>query len=131
MAQQEPQSGKTQKSSSSNPGGPEFGVMAKKQFEELAEVQSEFMENIREANQKCLDRMQSEAALASEFVAKLTASHSISDTTTACQEWGKRRMELFTEDGKRLMTDSQKFMEKAARLLSNGWLSNGRTGGST
>jgi hypothetical protein len=37
-------------------------------------------------------------------------------------------MELFTEDGQRLMTNSQKFTEKAAQFLSNGWLSNGRSG---
>jgi len=88
------------------------------------------LEEIREANQNWLDRIQSEAALASEFTSKLTASHSIADTTTACQEWAKRRMELFSEDGQRLMTNSQKFMERAAQFLSNGWLSNGRSGGS-
>jgi hypothetical protein len=76
------------------------------------------LEEIREANQNWLDRIQSEAALASEFTSKLTASHSIADTTTACQEWAKRRMELFTEDGQRLMTNSQKFMERAAQFLS-------------
>jgi hypothetical protein len=39
-------------------------------------------------------------------------------------------MELFTEDGQRLITNSQKLMEKAAQFLSNDWLSNGRNGGS-
>jgi hypothetical protein len=104
--------------------------MATKRFEELAEVQSDLLEEIREANQNWLDRIQLEATLTSEFSSKLIASHSIADTTTACQEWAKRRMELFTEDGQRLMTNSQKFMEKAVQLLSNGWLSNGRAGGS-
>ena len=74
--------------------------------------------------------MQSEATLASDFSSKLIASHSIADTTTACQEWAKRRMELFTEDGQRLMANGQKFMENTTQFLSNGWLLNGRTGGS-
>jgi hypothetical protein len=108
---------------------PEMAAMRKKRLEELAKIQSELLEEIREANQNWFDRMQSEAILASEFSSKLTASHSIADTTMACQEWAKRRMELFTEDGQRLMTNSQKFMEKAAQFLANGWLSNGRTGG--
>jgi gas vesicle protein len=119
-----------EKASSLNPPPPAIAAIAKKRFEELAEIQSDLLEEIREANQDWLDRMQSEATLASEFSAKLTASHSIADTTTACQEWAKRRMELFTEDGQRLMTNSKNFMEKAAQFLSNGWLSNGRTGGS-
>jgi Phasin protein len=109
---------------------PAMPAMGKRRFEELAKIQADLLEEIREANQNWLDRMQSEATLASEFSSKLTASHSIVDTTAACQEWAKRRMELFTEDGQRLMTNSQKFMEKATRSLSNGWLSNGRTGGS-
>jgi hypothetical protein len=121
---------RAEKPSSLYPAPPAIAAMAKKRFEELAEIQSDLLEEIREANQSWLDRMQSEATLASEFSSKLTASHSIADTTTACQEWAKRRMELFTEDGQRLMANSQKFMEKAAQFLSNGWLSNGRTGSS-
>jgi hypothetical protein len=121
---------RAEKLSSLNPAPPAIDAMAKKRFEELAEIQSDLFEEIREVNQNWLDRMQSEATLASEFSSKLIASHSIADTTTACQQWAKRRMELFTEDGQRLMTNSQKFMEKAAQWLSNGWLSNGRTGGS-
>ena len=121
---------RAEKLSSLNGVPPVIAAIANKRFEELAEVQSELLEEIREANQNWLDRIQSEAALASEFTSKLTASHSIADKTTACQEWAKRRIELFTEDGQRVMTNSQKFMEKAAQFLSNGWLSNGRIGGS-
>ena len=121
---------RAEKPSSLNPAPPAIAAMGKKRFEELAKIQSDLLEEIHEANQNWLDRIQSEAALASEFTSKLTASHSIADTTTACQEWAKRRMELFTEDGQRLMTNSQKFMERAAQFLSNGWLSNGRSGGS-
>ena len=118
---------RAEKLSSLNPTPPAIATMAKKRFEELAEIQSDLLEEISEASQNWLDRMQSEATLASEFSSKLTASHSIAGTTAACQEWAKRRMELFTEDGQRLMTNSQKFMEKAAQFLSNGWLSDGRT----
>jgi hypothetical protein len=123
-------SARAEKLPSLNPAPPAIAAMATKRLEELAEVQSDLLEEIREANQNWLDRIQLEATLTSEFSSKLTASHSIADTTAACQEWAKRRMELFTEDGERLMNNSQKFMEKAVQLLSNGWISNGRTGGS-
>jgi len=121
---------RAEKPSSLNPAPAMAAAMGKKRFEELAKIQSDVLEEIREANQNWLDGMQSEATLASEFSSELTASHSIVDTTAAYQEWAKRRMELFAEDGQRLMTNSQKFMEQAAQFLSNGWLSNGRTGGS-
>ena len=129
MNQKEASAG-AEKPSSLNPAPPAIAAMGKKRFEELAKIQSDLLEEIHEANQNWLDRMQSELTLASEFSSKLTASHSMADTTTACQEWAERRMELFTEDGQRLMANSQKFIEKAAQFLSNGWLSNGRTGGS-
>ena len=128
MAQQETQANQP---SPTGPGSPEVAAMAMKGFEGLAEVQTEFMKHIRDANQKCLEHMQSEAALASEFMSKLTASHSASDTAAAFQDWGKRRIELFTEDGQRLMAEGQKLMEKAARLFSNGMTSSGRSGGGT
>ena len=118
---------RAEKPSSLNPAPPAIAAMGKKRFEELAKIQSDLLEEIHEANQNWLDRMQSEVTLASEFSSKLTASHSMADTTTACQEWAERRMELFTEDGQRLMANSQKFIEKAAQFLSNGWLSDGRT----
>lgn len=128
MAQQETQSNKPLPT---GPGSPEIAAMAMKGLEGFAEVQTEFMKNIREANQKCLEHMQSEATLASEFISKLTASHSPSDTAAAFQDWGKRRMELLTEDGQRMMAEGQKLMEKAARLFSNGLSPSGRSGGST
>ena len=131
VTQKEASHGKAEKLSSLNPASPEFVEMAKKNLEQLTTIQSDLLEEIRDANQKWLDRIQSEAALASEFTSKLATSHSIADTTMACQEWLKRRVELFTEDGKHLMTDSQKFMEKAARFFPIGWFSNGRTGGSS
>jgi hypothetical protein len=129
MTQTEASAGRAEKLSSLNPASQAFAAMTKKRFEELAEVQSTLLEELRDANQNWLARMQSEATLASEFTSKLAGSHSVADTTTACQEWAKQRMELLTEDGKQLMINSQKFMEKTAQVLSNGWLSNGRTGG--
>ena len=64
-------------------------AMGKKRFDELANIQSDLLEVIREANQNWLDRMQSEATLASEFSSKLTASHSIADTTAALPGMGE------------------------------------------
>ncbi len=103
--------------------------MAKTGFEKLSEAQSELIEEIRDAGQVWLDRVQSETAIASEFTSKLAASRSISDAAAACQEWTKQHVELFAEDSKRLMAGSQKFMTKAARRFANGGPKNGSAKG--
>jgi hypothetical protein len=130
MTQEDSHTDRAEKSSPPNLILPEFATMGKKRIEELVKVQTELFEKVQEANQSWLDRMQTEASLASEFGAKLTAARSIPETVTACQEWTSRRTEMATEDAKHLLADTQKFMETGVRLLSNGWLSNGR-GGST
>jgi len=96
-----------------------------KPFEEFAKAQTEQLDNFRETNRQWLDRVQAEANLASEFVSKLTAVHSIPDAMTAYQEWGNRRLELLAEDTKHLMENTQKFIQTNARLLANGWQSKG------
>ena len=124
MTQNMPDKGRTEAAAA-----PDFAALAKQRFEEFSEMQSEILDDIRQANKKWLERVEAEAALASEFTTKLTASHSIPETATVCQEWGKRRMELMAEDRKNLMADSQKFMTRTAQLLSGGWLPNGKAGG--
>ena len=100
---------------------PELAAMGKKRLEEFVAMQTEQLEKLQEMNQSWFDRMQSEAALASEFTTKLTAVY---------QEWATRHMEMAAEDGKRFLADGQKLAETGARLLSNGWQANGH-GGST
>lgn len=109
---------------------PEFAAIGKKRIEGLISAQSELFEELQEANKHWFDRAQAEASLMSELATKLTAAQSIPDTMAAYQEWISRQMEMTAEDGKYLLADAQKIMQTGARLLSNGWLSNG-SGGST
>lgn len=92
-------------------------------------AQTEFLDTLQETNREWFDRMQSEANLTSEFASKLTAARSIPEAIAACQEWTTRRFELIADDGKRLLADTQKFMETGARLLSSGWLTKSGGGG--
>jgi hypothetical protein len=105
---------------------PEIITLGKKQFENLAKLQAELIENLQEANRSWLDRMQSEANLASEFATKLTAARSIPETATLCRELASRRLEMAAEDARHLLADSQKFMETGAHLLANRWLDGGQ-----
>lgn len=109
---------------------PEFAALGKQRLDALVAMQTELMKTLQEVNRNWFDRMQSEATLASEFAAKLSAARSIPETATVCQEWATKRMEMAAEDAKRLLADGQKFAETATRLFSPSGVS-GEHGGST
>jgi hypothetical protein len=102
---------------------PEFATMGKQCIEELIKVQTELFENLQQTNRHWLECVQSEASLASKFATKLTATHSVSEAMTTCQEWTSRQIEMMAEDSKLLVGDTQRFMETGARLLWNDWWS--------
>jgi hypothetical protein len=126
MARQELRSDGTRMPSPLNLVPPEFAAIGQQSFEGLASAQSELLEKIQKANQDWFERIQLEATEASKFASRLTTARSVPETTAACQEWASRRMEIATEYGKRLLDNSQQFVETGARLLSNGYLSKGR-----
>lgn len=130
MAQTERQTDEAEKSSQSSLIPPGFAAMGKKRLEELVGIQTEQWEKVQEVNRHWIDRMQSEATLTSEFVAKVTAARSIPEVGTAYQEWASQHMVMAAEDAKRIFADGQKLAETGARLLSSGGQLNG-SGGST
>jgi hypothetical protein len=71
----------------------------KKRLDEFASVQRDFFQ---ETSRHWLDRMRTEADLASGFSAKLTAVRSVPDAMAVCQEWAGRRMDMMVEDYKHL-----------------------------
>jgi hypothetical protein len=109
----------------------EIAALGKKSMEEFGKAQSELLSAMLDANRRWFDRMQSEAKLASDFTRSVTSCRSIPDAVAACQEWTGRRLELMADDSKHLLSDSQKVMERSARLLSDGLFVNGRDGSST
>jgi hypothetical protein len=126
MAQKESHSDRTQRSPPSNLIPPEFAAFGTKGLEGLVKGQSELLEKIQKVNQDWLERMQVEATVASEFATRMTAARSVPEAAAVWQEWALRRMEMAAEDGKRLLANSQKFMETGGRLLPNGPLSKSR-----
>jgi len=124
----EPHSERSEKSAlpTMTPAG--FAAMGKKRIDQFTKAQTELLDKLRETNQQWIERMQSEANLASEFTAKLAAARSIPDALTVCQEWTSRRFEMMAEDGRHLLADTQAFMEMAARLMPNGGWPSSRPG---
>ena len=100
---------------------PEFSGLGTEQLEELLKAQGEFIGMIGTMNQQWFDRTQSKAKLASEFVSSLTASRSIPDAMTACQEWTNRCLRLAAEDGSHFVEDTQKLIEAGRQLQVKSW----------
>jgi hypothetical protein len=95
----------------------EFG---KKPIEALLGMQKQMLETFEQINKDRAARVQQETELASAFAGKLTSARSIPDVMSAYQEWATRRMELFSQDSKKLFDDTQKVFSAATSMLSNG-----------
>jgi hypothetical protein len=89
--------------------------------ERAEKLQAEFSKYLQEASKTWLARLQSEASLASQLASELAAARSLPETTTAWQHWTKRRIELFAEDSRRLLADTEKLMETGGRMFGKGW----------
>lgn len=125
MAEKDPHTDKSAKSSPLNVAPINLVEMGKKRVETTLAIQTECLDRLQEMNREWLARAQSEVDIASEFASKLTAARSFPDATTACQEWAGKRMNMFAEDSRRFAADSQKLIETTARLFSNGWTGSG------
>jgi len=121
MAQAEARSRQQEKSSPPIAPLGEFAALGTKRVEEYVNAQAELTKVFEDMSRRWADRVQSEANLASDFVAKVMAARSIPDALTACQEWTQQRLERMAEDGKRVLADAQKVMEAEGRFVSTGW----------
>jgi hypothetical protein len=81
-------------------------------------MQKELLHTVEGMNRDWLARAQSEGRLVSDFVGKLTTARSIPDATSACQECAARRFEMYAEDSRRLLTNSQKLIETGMRFFT-------------
>jgi hypothetical protein len=82
-------------------------------------MQTEIFATLDRINRDCFDRAKSEARLASELSAKLTAARSVHDVTAAYQKWHSERLKTLADDSCRLYSESRKFIEMGIRFLYN------------
>jgi hypothetical protein len=94
--------------------------MGRKQFETALKIQKELLGTFEEINHTWLACAQSEMALVSDFVGKVTTASTIPDATAACQECMNRQMEMLAENSRRMFAESEKLMRAGARFFSNG-----------
>jgi hypothetical protein len=110
--------------SAPNQTAAEFTAMGKKQIEQFAKAQSELLDQVRQANQHWMERLQYQANLASKLATQLAAAQSIPEAVSIYREWTSQQLEIIANDGKHLLDDTQKLIGTSAQLLSNGWMSN-------
>jgi hypothetical protein len=114
-----------EKSSKPNFFPTEFIAIVRKRIEELTKAQTELFAKLQDANQRWMDRWQTEGNLFSEFSTKLTAARSLPEAATAYQDLAGQQLQMVSEDTKQLFADTRALMETGARVASNGWLLNG------
>ncbi len=100
---------------------PELAQAGQKGVEEMISLQTELFNYLQDVNRGFVNHVQSELALTSEYVSKLSRARSLPQTAATCQEWANRRIELMAEDGRRFLADTEKFLERNAHSLANGF----------
>ena len=98
----------------------DFAVFGKKRVETFANAQTELLDEFQAANRYWMDRFQSEASLASEYVSRLSRVRTIPDAMVISRDWTSSYLQMLDEDRKHMADDARKFMEIGARMFSNG-----------
>jgi hypothetical protein len=97
------------------------------QAERLGRFQAELFDKIQEVNRHWLERVQSEATLATEFARKMASARSFPDAATVYQEWASRQLKLAVEDASYAISTGEALMDMGSRLLEGedkgkGWI---------
>jgi len=125
MAKTETQVDKLAKAASPNLVAPEFAAIGNYPLDEFFRAPTRQLERLREANENWLDRVRSEAALASELTIKLTAARSAPEVANAYLEWTIPHVERAAEDAKRILADAQRLAQSGTQFLSEAFRHNG------
>jgi Phasin protein len=91
-------------------GSQEFAGMAQKSVDTMMDIQKGFLDALQELNQQWISGVNAEAALASEFLTKLTTAKSIPDAAVACQGCMSRQMEIMAENSRQFMAAGERLM---------------------
>jgi len=91
-----------------------------KQLASLMDMQRELLATLEQIHRDQLARTMEGTKLAADLAAKVTSARTIPDIVTIYQEWITRHMELFAEDSRRFLDDSQKIANATTRMLSRG-----------
>ncbi len=97
----------------------QFAEMGAKSVTAGLRMQKELFETFQDIGRDWFARATSEAELAFKLPRQLTNARSVPDALSAYQEWLNEWMSMWGEDGRRLVSDSQKIMDTGVRCLNN------------
>ncbi len=103
----------------------QFAETGKKIGEATLQAQNELFKALEEMGRELMSCASAEVEISLKLSKKLSTAHSVPDALAAYQEWLNEGISARAENARRLMTNSQKFMDTSTRLLSNGWSSVG------
>lgn len=95
-----------------------FGDVGARNVAAGLRLQREMLGLLSDMSQDWFARASAEAELALRLPNKLTAARSVPDAVNAYQEWFGEWMNRYSEDSRRLFSDSQKIMDTGARCLT-------------
>jgi len=106
-------------------GTPSFSLGGQEQTEAMRKMQKEFLDACEQASRAWLARMQSEAEFWTGLSSKLGATKSLPEAFETYQKSMTQRMQMASDDGRRMVEDYQKIMSKMTQPLGNGRLAAG------
>jgi hypothetical protein len=100
--------------------------MGQDRTEAMMNMQKDLLDAYEQASRAWLARVKSEVDFWSDLTTKLSATKSVPEAVDAYQKSIAQRMQMATEDGKRMTEECQKMMSKITQSLGTG-----KVGGST
>jgi hypothetical protein len=96
-----------------------FGGMGAGNFAEGLRLQKEMFELLQEVGREWVSRANSEAELALRLPNRLTAAESLPAAVSAYQEWLGEWMSLCGNDGRQLLADSRRIIDRGVRCFAS------------
>jgi len=96
----------------------DFAQAAARQMEGIFEAQSAMTQRVQEATASLFKRSEALGAMSSELAGRLLAARTLTDATTAWQEWTVTQMRLATNDAKRMLSEAQLLYAEGANAIN-------------
>lgn len=94
-----------------------FGEIGARSVTASLRLQKEMLGLLSEIGREWFERAASEAELAMQLPNKLTSARSVPDVFSSYQEWLSEWVNMFGEDGRRLISDGRKLIHAGVRCF--------------
>lgn len=96
----------------------EMNKLGQQQADALKTMQGELSTLFEETRRACTDRIEVEHQLTAELISNLSKVKSVADGAAVYQSWINKHLQLWTEDGKRMVDQTQKLFATTSRLMT-------------